>query len=155
MALDFLKLHDATLADSYHKKAEKDRTPQLRAKVIEGIDAALAALKKGEDSVKSWFSTSNGVSKLQVRHGLKPLGIAGQGKHDHFVPRERAADFYNGVKDAVKAGHLDDVLKRDTAANASAPTSRAAASGGVRATSSTRSEAMKAAWAKRKEAAGK
>jgi hypothetical protein len=109
MALDFLKLHDKSLAKSYSDRPRADETPKRRARVIEGIEKMLAALKNGEEAPKrGWYKTRGDVVRVQLKHGNKPLTI--NGENEFFVPRERAADFYTNARKSVEAGELDSSI---------------------------------------------
>jgi predicted transcriptional regulator len=109
MALDFLKLADDKLAKEFNKKPEKDVMPARRAKVLESIDKALAAIKAGEDNPKRGaYSTKDKVSKATLRLGARKLSI--KGEEEFFVPRERLADFYTQARASVAAGELDAAI---------------------------------------------
>jgi len=116
MALDFLTLADSKLEKTYTARPEKDRTPERRTKLVEGIDAALKQVGKA-DSVRGWYSTNAGVVRAQVRCGSKLLSIKGQDAF--YVPAERAADFYKGVRQAANKGELDGEIKAAFAVTAS------------------------------------
>lgn len=109
MPLDFLKLHDKSLAKSYGDRPRADEMPKRRNRVIEGIDKMLAAFKAGEDAPKrGWYSTRGDVVRVQLKHGSKPLTI--NGEKEFFVPRQRVADFYSNARKSVAAGELDSSI---------------------------------------------
>lgn len=106
MALDFLKLHDKSLAKTYGDRPRTDEAAKRRNRVIEGIDKMLAALKAGDEAPKrGWYSTRGDVVRVQLKHGSKPLAI--NGDKEFFVPRQRVADFYTNARTSVAAGELD------------------------------------------------
>lgn len=106
MALDFLKLHDKSLAKSYGDRPRADEMPKRRNRVIEGIDKMLAALKAGDEAPKrGWYSTRGDVVRVQLKLGSKPLTI--NGDKEFFVPRQRLVDFYTNARKSVAAGELD------------------------------------------------
>ena len=150
MALDFLKHHSTDLERAYTAKPAKppkDPMPGKRQKVIDGILKALGHLKAGEMAPKrGWYAGKEGVDgvRVQLKSGNKPLVIDGR---DHwYVPD--ATKFYNDAQKAVFQGQLDDAINAAGKGGAKASTKQ-------RAPSSSRSEAMKAAWARRKAAKSK
>ena len=108
MALDFLKHHDSKIENAWNAKPAKDPMPARHSKIEEGINKALAALKAGTGSLKSWYQTKDGVdgARVQLRHGSKPLTINGR---DHWYSAD-APKFYTEALAALKAGHLNDAI---------------------------------------------
>lgn len=110
MTLEFLKLADEKLAKEFNKKPEKDLMPGRRAKVIDGINRALASIDAGEDNPKrGLYTTREGVSRATLRIGSRKLAI--NGAEEFYVPRERLADFYKAASKSVEAGELDEAIK--------------------------------------------
>lgn len=110
MTMEFLKLADATLAKEFNKKPEKDLMPARRAKVVEGLNKALQAIKEKQDNPKGGiYKTREGTSLATIRLGSKRLTI--NGAEEFFVPRERLADFYKAAVKSVEAGELDAAIK--------------------------------------------
>lgn len=106
MPLDFLKLHDKSLAKSFEDRPRAGEMPKRRNQVIEGIDKMLAALKASVEAPKrGWYSTRGDVVRVQLKVGSKPLTI--NGEKEFFVPRQRVADFYTNARKSVAAGELD------------------------------------------------
>lgn len=106
MTLDFLKLHDASLAKAYSARPKKDPTPKRRTKVIEGIDRAIQQLKAGEQKPKrGWYDVRGNVAKCKLKVGNKQISI--NGAKEFYVPHERAEEFYQNARRSVQAGELD------------------------------------------------
>lgn len=146
MSLDFLKAHDAKLEKAFTERPASDPTPKRREKVIARIDEALAQLKRGESKPKNGlYKTKDGVDGVEVTLKLGSRRLVLDRRDSWFVPD--ATKFYNDAKKAAQAGDLDDAIRALFDGS-----SKPAASSGSRAPSSTRSEAMKAAWAKRRAA---
>ena len=107
--MDFLKLADPALAKQYSARPKADPTPKRRAKVIEGIDRTIQQLRANEEAPKrGWYSSRADIVKAKVKHGNRDISI--NGATEFFIPKERAVDFYTGVKQSVRAGQLDKAI---------------------------------------------
>src|SRR5690348_322095 len=125
MALDFLRLHDAKLANTYGDRPRTDATPKRRTRVIEGIDKMLAALKAGDDAPKrGWYSARGDVVRVQLKHGSKPLAI--NGEKEFFIPRQCVEEFFANARKSVEDGELDSSINALFAKGGSASRKRGA-----------------------------
>ena len=111
MALDFLKLADSKLAKEYSGKPPKDPMPKRREKLVAGINRALAQLQLAEEDSPSrgWYSTKNSVTRATLRLGSRPLIV--DGRSEFFVPRNRAAEFYEQARASAEKGELDNAIR--------------------------------------------
>lgn len=91
-----------------HGKTDRSEKTRLdrRNKIVKAIEGVIKQIKGGEDNPKrGWYSTKGDISRVSVRSGNKILPI--NGSEYHYVPRERAHDYYQGVLTAVAEGELD------------------------------------------------
>jgi len=146
MALSFTKMHSDKLEQEFKKKPEKDVMPAKRKQIGEGIDRTLAQLKDGEVNPKrGWYKSKDGAEGIRttLKLGNKTMTVDGR---DHWFVDDATA-FYKAAKEDLEAGKLDEAIK--------ATMENSGSKSAGRAPSSTRSEAMKAAWARKKAEAKK
>lgn len=111
--MGWMDLIDNKLEKLFNSKPDNAEkvTERRRNGVLTGIDAALAAHKKGDEKgPRGWYTTKAGVTRCTLRTGTKTVPLAGR---DHvFVPRERVGDFYSDLRKEV-AGKKHDAAIND------------------------------------------
>lgn len=104
MALDFLKLIDAKLADVFHKKAHDPSKARQRA--IKSVDTSMKQFEENPvGRGRKKFKLNNSVVEFTPGFEMGSAGLTA------YVPSERFADFLKGLKSSIQAGELDKELE--------------------------------------------
>lgn len=109
--MGWMDLVDNKLEKLFNAKPDNEAkvTERRRTGVLTGIDAAIAAHKKGDEKgPRAWYTVKGGVARCTVRSGTKPISLFG--KTEYFVPAERVGDFYQQLRaDIAKGQHDKDI----------------------------------------------
>lgn len=107
--MGWMDLIDNKLEKLFNSKPDNSEAVAKRRRegVVKGIDAALAAHKKGEaKGPRGWYTKKGDVARFSLRSGTKivPLG----GKDFNHCPAERLGDVYSDLRKDVAAGKHDN-----------------------------------------------